>query len=360
MTFAPPAVAAPAGPDPTAVVGRRIGAYVIDYLVPLVLAFVVGFAMFFSSAVRVTNAGANFCERYNAGSITISDDVYREVGTGGGCFQVENDEALVATSDDTGSAVLVGFAIFGLAWVNLFIVQGITGASAAKHLLGLRVVRGNGNKVGFGWNALRTGLLFVDSFCFGVVGLITVNTTKRHQRVGDLASGTYVVRKEAVGTPIALAPPLAATWQVPAAGGTWGSPAPTWGSPAPTWGTPTTPAPTPTTESQPPAWGQPATTTWGAPEPSTQDEASPIADAPAESVPSTTVQPESAGWAAPTPTTVPAPAPAPAPAQQAPAMNLPPGAEMRWDERWNAWLYWDPTAQRWLRHDPATNQWIPM
>jgi uncharacterized RDD family membrane protein YckC len=354
MTFAPPAVTAPAGPDPTAVVGRRIGAYLIDYLVPLVLAVVAGFALFFSSAVRVTNAGASFCERYNFNSSTISDAVYREVGTGGGCLQVGDDEALVASSDDTGRAVLAGLAVFGLAWVNLFILQGITGASAAKHLLGLRVVRGDGSRVGFGWNALRTVLLFVDSFCFGIVGLITVNTTKRHQRVGDLASGTYVVRKEYVGTPVAVVPPVAATWQPPATGAAWGTPAPTWGSPTPT------PMSTPTSESQTPTWGQPVTPTWAAPEPAVPTETSPSVDGPTESVPPTMTQPESPGWAAPTPAVAPTPAPAPQPTQQAPAMSLPPGAEMRWDERWNAWLYWDPTAQRWLRHDPATNQWIPM
>lgn len=40
--------------------------------------------------------------------------------------------------------------------------------------------------------------------------------------------------------------------------------------------------------------------------------------------------------------------------------TLPPGATMRWDPQWQAWLYWDPNSQRWSRHDPATDSWIPI
>ncbi len=361
MTFAPPPTAVQA-PNPTAVMGRRVAAFFIDVFAPLMGAIIAGVLLWVSSATQVENAGSNFCERFRARSATVSDEVYDQFESGSTCFE-SGDTVLLASSDDTGRATLVGLAVSLLIPLNLFVLQGVTGAAAGKHMLGLRVVRADGSVAGFGWNALRTLLLFVATaitgFCFGIgwiAEMIVAGVTKRHQRVGDMAAGTFVVRKESVGRPVVepvvAAWPTQTGWQQPAPGPSpWGAPVPTWGAPT-TTAQPQQSAPSQTPEPQvspndPPVWGQPAA-------------AAPGSTVPGSTVPSATepLQPESAGWAAPTPS--PAPVAQPGPAQPAPAMNLPPGAEMRWDERWNAWLYWDPTAQRWLRHDPATNQWLPM
>jgi uncharacterized RDD family membrane protein YckC len=336
--------------------GRRVAAFFIDVFAPLVGAILAGALLWVSSATQVDNAGSNFCERFRARSATVSDEVYDRFDPGATCF-ASGDTVLLASSDDTGTAVFVGLAVSMLIPLNLFVLQGVTGAAAGKHMLGLRVVRADGTVAGFGKNALRTLLLLVatviSGFCFGIgwiAEMIVAGVTKRHQRVGDMAAGTFVVRKESVGRPVvesvAAVGPTQTSWQQSAPGpNTWGAPVPTWGSPT-TTPQPQQSAPSQTSEAQiapnePPVWGQSVAPDLGTTSPSVAEP-----------------QPEAAGWAAPSPAA--APVTQPGPAQQAPAMNLPPGAEMRWDERWNAWLYWDPTAQRWLRHDPATNQWLPM
>jgi uncharacterized RDD family membrane protein YckC len=313
MTTAPYPTVIPAGPsDPTDVMGRRIGAYLIDSLVPTILAFVVGFIMFFSSGTRIEGAGTDFCERVNGTVFTFDDDpIVDRFRDGYTCLQLDSD-AVVVSDDDTRRAFGVGFLIWLLAPLNYFILQGTTGASVGKHLFGLRVVRDEGQIAGFGRNAGRTLMLFVDAWFCALVGLITALVTHPHRRVGDMVAGTYVIGKDRVGTPI------------PTAGV---SAPPTWQAPPPTW-----------TPYQPPGAPAAGPPTWGA-TPGTASMDEPVAEG---------REPDE-GEAPPD-----APPPPPSPA------NLPPGAEMRWDERWNAWLYWDPNARRWLRHDRTTNQWIPM
>ena len=371
MTYTQP-LATPV--DPTSVVGRRVVAFLIDVFVPLVVAAVAGALMWFGAATKITNAGDDFCNRFRSGSLTISDAVYDAFpNRNSPCAQL-NDEAFLASSDDSAGPALVFLGLSGLIALNVFVLQGVTGASAGKHLMGLRVVKGDGSIAGFGSNALRSLMLLIAtvlSFCLligWIVELIVASASKRHQRIGDMAASTYVVRKADVGSPVAMAAMAPQQWGAPTQ--TWGQPTPTWGDPAPTtgqpptWGSSPTPTPTPT----------PASGSWGAP-------TTPVPTEPTVTAPA--LDPTDAGWASPTPAGDPlatnplptepasfatpsaitpeASAPESGPAQQpAPAMQLPPGAEMRWDDRWNAWLYWDPSAQRWLRHDPATNQWLPM
>jgi uncharacterized RDD family membrane protein YckC len=284
--------------DPTAVVGRRFGAFFID-LIPTVLAVIVFFVIFFGAATRIPDAGYNFCDRVNDKIFSFDvDPQVDQYDDGYVCIQSEYDAIVVANSD-VGRAAAIASLVSLLSVANLFIVQGITGASVGKHLVQLRVVRDDGQLAGFGRNAGRTAMLIVDELCC-IVGLVTVLATKPHRRVGDMVAGTYVVHKDSVGTsvhaPLPVSTASTPAWQPPAAA-----------SPAQTWGT--TPGP--------------------------------------------------ASQSTPAPTDAPVGTPTPAVPQQQPP-TLPPGAEMRWDERWNAWLYWDPAAQRWLRHDTASGQWIPM
>ncbi len=335
---APYPAAIPTTSDPTEVMGRRIGAYIID-VIPALLAMIVGFIIFFSAGTRLVGVGSDFCDRVNRDTFRFDEDaLVEQYDTGYTCVQL-NDEAVVVANEDTRRAFSVGFLIWLLVPLNYFLLQGTTGASVGKHLFGLRVVRDDGEIAGFGRNAGRTAMLVVDAgFCSPLVGLITALVTRPHRRVGDMAAGTYVIAKDRVGAPVtASIVPTAPTWQAPPA----------------TW--------TPYQSSTPPATTAPTSTgapTWGATPPSS---------VPDDRDPDTTVgigspgEPDARGphtgpHAGPHtgPHTGPGTPPMPSPA------NLPPGAEMRWDERWNAWLYWDPAARRWLRHDRTTNQWVPM
>ena len=106
------------------------------------------------------------------------------------------------------------------------------GRTVGKRAVGIRVVRIGGHPVGFVTSAVRNLLRIVDFLpaAYGV-GIVSILATSRNQRLGDLASGTLVVRDEARSTkshpspgtsqvhgspPIVAPPPVeaAVTWDV--------------------------------------------------------------------------------------------------------------------------------------------------
>lgn len=238
-------------------------------------------------------------------------------GTGGNAFAcadlqqsnaVSNCVAIGDTLYYLEGAAAVRFGIVCLAvWLTfLAIIPALLGGSLGKMMVGLRVVDRFGSQAGIGRHLGRWVLFAVDGFpyCFPIVGVAMVAASKTNQRVGDRAAGTFVVAAGEVGRPVIDTPTTRpVVWSPPAANVPPG--ATSWSPPGLTGpqSAPSTAAPTPASAA--PGSGTPQS-----------------------------VGPSAAG--------------------------LPPGAEMRWDERWNAWLYWDPASRRWLRHDQATNQWIPI
>ena len=377
--------------DPTKVMGRRFAAALID----AIPAIIIGFIIVGHSLTRVDNVSSNFC------------DIYRATRNGL-CIQPSNSSTAYYGSDFRTASVLFSlvywFAVAGL-------LQGATGATFGKHMVGLRVVDRDGNLCGMGKALLRTLVGFGEvGFCF-LIGGITALATHPHRRIGDFAAGTFVVAKESVGRPIgtpasaAYAPP----WAPPGGPTGWGPPPssaqPGWGpttppgstqpAPMPGWGQP---GATPPASNAPPTWGSPAANPpasqtpghWGTPAPQAepapqpQPDPTPAPAAPVEPAPSPEPAQQvddAAGWAAPDPTPTaaaepaptsffdPAPQPAPVPEPeptpesapaQAPAEAAPPAREPQWDPQRNAWVFWEAETNRWLQHDPNTNTWGPL
>ncbi|HEV8298361.1 MAG TPA: RDD family protein, partial [Acidimicrobiales bacterium] len=189
--------------DPTDVIGRRIGAFFIDYGVAVIIALVV----FFAAADRVSlpsaSSAQNYCDRINDASET--DDF---------CIPFDTDALVYSTGDL--------LFMFGLPLLYLFIsdavLTGITGFSIGKGIVGLRVVRiDDGRLCGFWRSMLRWILWSADGQPCGVpiVGLIVGLASKGHRRVGDLAARTLVVHHRDVGiVPVVpgLNAPPAAPW----------------------------------------------------------------------------------------------------------------------------------------------------
>src|ERR1022692_672773 len=77
-----------------------------------------------------------------------------------------------------------------------FAMEAAVGQTVGKWLLGLRVLRADGERASAGAIAGRTLLRLVDGFpVLYLVGFITMLATgRRHQRLGDLAAGTVVAR----------------------------------------------------------------------------------------------------------------------------------------------------------------------
>jgi hypothetical protein len=177
--------------DPTAVVGRRTIAWVIDALVITIpVSALAASNMEYLTKADLAADGTEFdtfCDRLSAQSsssacVTAGDRVYfqQEVSPGSG---------------------LLGFALVVLIWV---VLQGLTGMTIGKALVGLRTVAEDGQRPGIGRASIRTILWAVDAlpYCLPLVGFITGLTTTGHRRVGDMAAKTFVVRAHDAGAPI--------------------------------------------------------------------------------------------------------------------------------------------------------------
>jgi uncharacterized RDD family membrane protein YckC len=173
--------------SPTKVIGRRIGAFLIDWLILQV----VNFALFFALAESDTEVGAKVLTGdYDAdatayGNITIGDTEYSLVD---------------------GRFVLWLAIVLLLAWLYHGVLQGLTGWTPGKRLVGIRTVREDtGREPGVGRATVRWVLWIVDSLPWlipYIVGLVTAAATSKNQRVGDMVAKTLVVRQEAMGQPI--------------------------------------------------------------------------------------------------------------------------------------------------------------
>lgn len=271
-------VPAPPAADPTAVFGRRVVAAILDTIILLVPGIMLVSSQFEYLELGSSTEASRFCESFMEGN-------------NGACFNL--NETVYFSEGIFGGAQLAGLA---LSFLILVVLQGLTGWTPGKLLLGLRTVREDGRPAGIGRAALRWVLLIVDGQPCGLplVGFITGLTTKGHRRVGDMAAKTFVVRSSAAGSPIVVpgltAPPPPTGYS---AGGGWGSPPPS-GSGAPA------------------GWGP-------------------------------TVDPN-AGWGAPGPSTA-----APTTAAPTPQWDEARGTYIQWDQAENAWMQWDEQGQRWFK-----------
>lgn len=240
----PYAAAAPA--DPTAVMGRRIAAWVIDFLLyALIMAFV---------SPTPLSPLAEYVDTNDNPGISCSD--VQDLNDVSSC--VEIGDRLYFTDDSDAAVQFLVVIAFVLLYSAL---QGATGVTPGKAAFGLKVVNEQGERPGFGKSLLRTVLWAVDlaPWCIpGLVGFITGLTTKGHRRVGDMAAKTFVVGKAHTGPIVVPGLTTAATGGYPGGPGAYGAPGQQWGG-APQ-GAPTGP---------PTAWGGPPQTqqqgAWGTP-----------------------------------------------------------------------------------------------
>jgi hypothetical protein len=213
--------------DPTAVMGRRIGATFIDGLLIFVPTAIVTYESFDSltrgerlDLPSSIGDAESFCDRYT--------DLHTD--DGGICFTT-GQTVHYSDGDWVGAFSLT---LYGLAIFVHVILQSLTGWTPGKAIVGLRVVQEDGRKAAF-WRVLVRWLLWiVDGLPFlGLVAFITGLTTTGHRRVGDMVAKTYVVPKQYVGRPVAVPgviTPYAST------GGAWvGAHPPPTARPGPQW-----------------------------------------------------------------------------------------------------------------------------
>jgi uncharacterized RDD family membrane protein YckC len=84
--------------------------------------------------------------------------------------------------------------LYFLAFVGYFVVlEGMKGQTLGKMAVGIKVVAETG-EMSYGKAAIRTLLRIIDGLFLYIVGIIVIAISKKHQRIGDMAAGTLVVR----------------------------------------------------------------------------------------------------------------------------------------------------------------------
>ncbi|MGB7547771.1 MAG: RDD family protein [Terracidiphilus sp.] len=77
------------------------------------------------------------------------------------------------------------------------------GQTPGKRVVGIRVIQRSGRAIGLFESMARNFIRYVDQIpFFYVVGVVAVFSTRQHQRLGDLAAGTLVVRDRVQETPL--------------------------------------------------------------------------------------------------------------------------------------------------------------
>ncbi len=165
----------PDGRDPTRVVTRRGVALLVDALllalIPTVTVAIVGNASMGKGACPDPLPAGRNCLSYRNQLVLIDKDVS-----------------------------LAFFGLLVLLYLLVFVVvQGFTGSSPGKALLGIRVVRSDGTSPGVVRSMVRALAWVVDGIALLVpIALWAAWFTPGHRRVGDWVAGTYVVRRSAV------------------------------------------------------------------------------------------------------------------------------------------------------------------
>jgi uncharacterized RDD family membrane protein YckC len=186
---------------PTQVVGRRVAAFVIDFLI-------FGVIVALSWYVLTKNVSSGSCI---GGGIEIN----------GKC------RGFVASQSGNRTIWLL---IVALAAITIWmILPGLRGTSPGHAAVGLRIVNREGGTPGIGRGIARGFFLWLIDV--SIIGLIVALVTQQNQRVGDLVGGTYVVDKsyrgaieQAQPAPLGPPPPGVQPQQPPQGGGQ----APNW------------------------------------------------------------------------------------------------------------------------------------
>lgn len=311
--------------DPTAVMGRRIAAWLIDIVIYGVIVSVanmigiIGAVLHFETTDFATSAAAeDYC-----------DDLMEE---GTSCVV---SGTTVDVVEFGGIVPILGLVVVGAVLAGL--LPGLTGWSLGKLAVGLRIVnKDTFNHAGIGANMLRWLCWIVDSFPFiPLVGLVTGLVNKGHRRVGDMAAKTLVIHKDDAGRPVRIAGVNQVHVSEPAAPGDQLPPVLLGTGPSDD-DTPSSLAPPEiaTEEPVPPAAEEPAGP--AAEEPDKPSAEEPLPDDASE-----------AGGGHDTD--------ADQEAEPMPGVGAP-----HWDEARDAYIQWDPDLEEWMEWSVPRNRWIPI
>ena len=135
----------------------RIGAYLIDMVIYLILCFGIGFVI---------------------GIILIN---------------TENTQLISG-----GTTVLLNYSFsFIVLFAYFIILEGplVKGRTIGKRALNLRVVKKDQSTIGYGASFVRNILRLIDGLFFYIIGIILISDNNLNQRLGDRAANTIVIKE---------------------------------------------------------------------------------------------------------------------------------------------------------------------
>jgi uncharacterized RDD family membrane protein YckC len=112
-------------------------------------------------------------------------------------------EAFSKISAQWGVALVI-FIVFLLFWGYFTLFEAFwNGRTPGKRVARIRVIQRSGRAIGLFESMARNLVRYIDMqpFPFYAVGVIAIFVTRQHQRLGDLAAGSLVVRDRAVEEP---------------------------------------------------------------------------------------------------------------------------------------------------------------
>src|ERR1700722_15723594 len=106
-------------------------------------------------------------------------------------------------SEQWATAIAV-FITFLINWGYFTLFEAFwNGRTPGKRVARIRVIQRSGRAIGLFESMARNLIRYVDQLpFFYAVGVIAMFVTKQHQRLGDLAAGTLVVRDREIETPL--------------------------------------------------------------------------------------------------------------------------------------------------------------
>ncbi|MGB6690871.1 MAG: RDD family protein [Terracidiphilus sp.] len=103
------------------------------------------------------------------------------------------------------AVAIVIFLVFLVNWGYFTLFEAFwNGRTPGKRVARIRVIQRSGRAIGLFESMARNLLRYVDQFPFPlhVVGVVSMFVTRQHQRLGDLAAGTLVVRDREEESPL--------------------------------------------------------------------------------------------------------------------------------------------------------------
>lgn len=111
--------------------------------------------------------------------------------------------SVVSRLSENWAAAIFTLLFFLLYWGYFTLFEALwSGQTPGKRVAKIRVIQKSGRAIGFYEAIVRNFIRVIDQipFIYGV-GVLFVFTTKQHQRLGDLAAGTLVVREQESDAP---------------------------------------------------------------------------------------------------------------------------------------------------------------